>query len=81
MVDSMSTRCQQRMGALYRVRDFLGPRGFIVASKSFAVSMAVLQSWVLQPPIYLNLTLYRRWRKGFVDVNFLHCILVVKQVQ
>ena len=31
MVDSMSTRCQQRMGALYFVRNFLGPRGFIVA--------------------------------------------------
>ena len=35
MVDSMSTRCRQRMGALYRVRDFLGSRGFIVAYKSF----------------------------------------------
>jgi len=35
MVDNMSTRCLQRMGALYRVRDFLGPRGFTVAYKSF----------------------------------------------
>ena len=36
MVDSMSsTRCWQRMGALYCVRDFLGLKGFIVAYKSF----------------------------------------------
>ena len=32
MVDSMS---RQKMGALYRARDFLGPRGFIVVYKSF----------------------------------------------
>ena len=29
-----------------------------------SVNMAVLPSWVLQPPIYLNLTVYRRWLRG-----------------
>ena len=59
MVDSMSTRCRQRIGVLHHGREFLGPRGFIVAYKSLrdlSVNMAVLPSWVLQPPIYLNLT-------------------------
>ena len=36
MVDSMSTHCRQRMGALYHVRDFLGPRGLgLGLDKSF----------------------------------------------
>ena len=35
MVDNMSTHCQQRIGALYRVKDFLGPRDFSVAYRSF----------------------------------------------
>ena len=52
----------------------------ISLSWDLSVNMAVLPSWVLQPPIYLNLTLYRRWLRGFVDVNSLHCILVVKRV-
>ena len=35
MVDNMSTYCQQRIGALYHVKDFLGPRDFSVAYRSF----------------------------------------------
>jgi len=35
MVDSMSTCCRQRIGALYHGKEFLGLRGFIVAYKSF----------------------------------------------
>ena len=35
MIENMSTRCQQRMVAQYRVRDFLCPRHLPVAFKSF----------------------------------------------
>ena len=35
MIENMSTYFRQRMGALYRVIDFLGPRGLAVAFKSF----------------------------------------------
>jgi len=72
------------MGALYHVRDFLGPRGSIVAYKSFVRPVCEYGSVTLmglQPPIYLNLTLYRRWLRDFVDMNSLHCILFVKRVQ
>ena len=35
MIENMSTHCRQKMGTLYHVRDFLGPRGLAVAFKSF----------------------------------------------
>jgi len=35
MINQLSTRCRQWMGTLYRVRDYLGPKGLAVAFKSF----------------------------------------------
>jgi len=35
MINQLSTCCRQWMGALYRVRDYLGPKGLTVAFKSF----------------------------------------------
>ena len=35
MISQLSTRCRQRMGALYHVREYLGPNGLAVAFRSF----------------------------------------------
>ena len=66
MISQLSTRFRQCMGALYRVREYLGPRGLTVAFGSLSdlyVSTAVLHSWVLQLPIYQSLIRYRSWLK------------------
>ena len=35
MIDQLTIRCRQRLGALFRVREYLGQSGLIVAYKSF----------------------------------------------
>ena len=35
MISQLSTRCRQRMGALFRMREYLGPNGLAVAFRSF----------------------------------------------
>ena len=35
MISQLSTRCRQCMGALYRVREYLGTNGLAVAFRSF----------------------------------------------
>ena len=71
------------METLYRVRDFLGPRGLAVAFKSFLglyMNTVVLLLWVLQQLTYLNLMQYRKWLRNWVNVHFPHCILAVRPV-
>ena len=66
MISQLSTCCHQRMGALYCVRKYLGPRGLTVAFRSLSdlyVSTAVLHLWVLQLPIYHSLIRCRSWLK------------------
>jgi len=35
MIEHMSTRCWQRLGALYRIKDYLGPKDLAIAFKAF----------------------------------------------
>ena len=35
MIDQLVTRCRQRLGALYRIRDYLGQSGIATAFRSF----------------------------------------------
>jgi len=35
MISQLSTRCRQRIGALYHVREYLGPNSLVVAFRSF----------------------------------------------
>ena len=35
MIDQLTTRCRQRLGALFRVREYLGQSGLVAAYKSF----------------------------------------------
>ena len=35
MIEHISTRGRQRMGALYRIKDYLGPRGLAIAFRAF----------------------------------------------
>jgi len=61
LVDSISTCCQHENGN--SVPYFWGQKALLLLISllwDLSVNMAVLPSWVLQPPIYLNLTLYRR---------------------
>ena len=37
MIEHTSTHCQQTMGALYHVRDYLGPRGFVSGYDNVAI--------------------------------------------
>ena len=71
MVDNMSTGCLKKMGNLYRARDFLGPRGFTVAYKSFVRPVCEYGSVAI---------IGASWLRDLVDVNSLYCILVVKWV-
>jgi len=34
MIEHISTHCRQRMGALYQIKDYLGPRGLAIAFKA-----------------------------------------------
>ena len=60
MISQLSTRCRQRMGALYREREYstwvLGALLLLSGLLSdLYVSTAVLHLWVLQLPIYQSL--------------------------
>ena len=35
MIDQLTTRCRQRLGALFRVKEYLGQSGLVTAYKSF----------------------------------------------
>ena len=45
MIDQLTIRCQQ-LGALYRIREYLGQSGFTVAYRYFVrMNMVISSSW------------------------------------
>ena len=63
MIDQLTVRCRQRLGALFRVREYLGQSGLAVAYKSFVrpvCEYAVLFLWVLQLSTYISWMQCRR---------------------
>ena len=80
MIENMSTRCQQRMGVLYRVRDFLCPRHLPVAFKSFVRPVCEYGSVAVMGAAATHLMQYRQWLRNRVNVHFPHCIFAVRPV-
>jgi len=83
MIEHISTRCGQRMGALYRIKDYLGPRGLPIAFKALSglfVRMEMLCLWVLLPLICPSLMEYSDCPRDQVRVHFQPCVLAAALV-
>jgi len=77
MINQLSTHCHQWMGALYCLRDYLGPKGLAVAFKSFVRSVYEYDGVAFMGASATHLIECRSWLKDCVIVCFLHFSLVV----
>ena len=81
MIDQLVTRCRQRLGALYHVRDYLGQSGIVTAFRSFVRPVCEYGSVIFMGA---SVTHLRRldlvqWR-GCVRLHFRYCHLARKPV-
>ena len=83
MIDQLTVCCRQRLGALFRVREYLGQGGLAVAYKSFVrpvCEYGCVILWVLQLCTYINWMGCRRQLRDCVKYHFNPCHLVARPV-
>ena len=51
MIDQLVTRCHQRLGVLYRIRDYLGQSGIVTGFRSFIRPVCEYKNVIFMGPL------------------------------
>ena len=70
MIDQLATRSRQRLGAVYRVRDYLGQRGLVTAFKFFVRPICEYSNVVFMGASATHLDLVQKMAERLCNTTF-----------